>query len=261
MPISPAVGGGHSCAVVFVDIPETSLKEFLCLSLIKKIGDQTGTLVLPRVISQRSCPTSVRFRISGKWRDCYSAARLLWYRLTQPFTAHVHGSWASNARQPYADLGNQSLETVYQVSLSGMRSVNVLLLTGAYWNVIKMRRQLIIRQHIGNQGSCALHLCANPVLSDQSATQAGLVLASIQRDLRSKQDGSGQQNSLELLQLLFGNMSIESQEQRRISICQQPAIGGSLPTIHLDASIPRLVFACLANKVPSQPPALALNLT
>ena len=215
-------------ATISVEIPVGNLKDsqLILVPQVKNIGIQTNTDI--GIFEAGSFSRWMRFRICGKWRDCYAAARLLWYRMTKPFTAHVHGSWLTFTRQQHADVGYQSLEDLYPVSISQLGDANVLLLTGAFWNVVKLRRELIIRQRqkVGRMGSGGLLVAGYPCLPPERVTQAGRVLASIQQDLAANQRGhpSGNLNSLEMLQLLFGTMSIASQGQGSLSSGHPPVI-------------------------------------
>ena len=92
--------------------------------------------------------SSVTFCISGKLRDCYAAARLLWYRLTKPFVAIIHKSWLPLLQQ----LEDESeLLRAYSVTVCCIPGHNMISLRGRYWEVLKLRRELIVM----HENSCS----------------------------------------------------------------------------------------------------------
>jgi hypothetical protein len=172
---------------------------------VLKIAAATSTRIIAFELDGRI--QVVKYIIRGKWRDCYSAARLIWYRLTNSFTTHIHGSWSSVANQRHDDIGGQSLANLYHVSIDAPADANVLSLTGSYWNVMKFRRELVIRQRKSSAADRPVgpDPAMFPSLSSYNQVRAGRVINSIRQDLATN---PGNMGSLEMLQLLFGQKMV-----------------------------------------------------
>lgn len=191
-------------ASVSIDIPITSLKDTLpnLLPQIRSVCHQTTT----HIYASESPDAKVRCCIYGRWRNCYAAARLLWYRLTNPTTVHVHGSWAASLQQPGVD--GKSLAALFHTEVNKVQGVNLVSLTGVYWDVMKLRRELVVRYR---RATTATPFASTSRILDRNQnmrqmSQASHILNAIQYDLRrSAADCSfARLEPSDMLHLLFG---------------------------------------------------------
>lgn len=116
------------------------------IDTIKDICSKTKTNIYTE---EEGFPRRVKYTITGQWRNCLQAARLLWYCLTKETTAYVNGEWHKVLDKPCKDVNGKTVGTLYPVSWkmpSERRdSLNILEVSGHFWHVLKARRELIAR--------------------------------------------------------------------------------------------------------------------
>ena len=185
-------------ATITVEIPTQDLQDEVPISRearVKRICLQTKTRILLEDAKSGFVVKSVRYKILGKWRDCYTAARLLWFRLTRPCTIHLHDSWLP-VLQPLVTTHRD-----YSVTLTRVQGSKVLQARGSYWDVTKLRSELLAR-HRNQQSSAGFQ--SDLPSSHWTQVQAVQALHAIQHELRLNLRLGSQLNGLETLQLLFG---------------------------------------------------------
>lgn len=138
-------------ATVTVSIPLTSMinRPANMMDIVDNISKRTETHIFAYdgVTAQDhgTGRTHARYCIYGKWRDCLEAGKMLGKKLTKPFTAYIHESWSSfiDRKIPRS---NSTLRNLYPVDIRHIHSMKVLAITGYYWDVLKIRKELVLRQ-------------------------------------------------------------------------------------------------------------------
>lgn len=136
-------------ATITVSIPSANLKDCPAnmMDIVSDISMRTKTHIFAfdGGRGQNAVKSQVKYCIYGKWRHCYEAGKLLWKKLTKPHTAYVHESWLSFIYQKISR-SNESLRNLYPVDIKHVPSMKVLTISGHYYDVLKLQKELVLRQ-------------------------------------------------------------------------------------------------------------------
>ncbi|KAI1280811.1 hypothetical protein HDE_13326 [Halotydeus destructor] len=169
----------------------------------------------------------VSYLIYGKWRNCLTAARRLWYNLVKDYILHINGSWQTYLTLATHDQKCAKLSSLYSsLTCEVYDDFNCIAIKGPYWNVLKFGRELISRSRLAplnddlsSTGGPVMGFSGDAPSANATATD---ILKKLKIDFRDDSPASEPSSFVisdgEMLQLIFGPKSRKSEPKKPVML-------------------------------------------